>query len=693
MTAEPNPPPRPVAEWVAAHRKPVAVALLVVAVAFLAVAGYCLLKVANESAVPAPTAADDAPFPAPPSAYRTVYLWGGIIGLALAAVSSVLGAGYLTRLPSAEPARNRHAAGVLILLAGSLIGFLLLLFGTVLFRLWFDALVKWVDVRDASEAWKPLTALLVLLAGAGLMFVAAQPARADERNHPSIRRAVYGINFGLTVVLMVFGLVALNVIVAMKVPAKLDTTQNQSYTLTDATKAYLAGLTQTVQATATFTPELVSDNPESNRIATDLRRLLEACQEVNPQQFKVRNIHPVLDQAELAKIQQQHPQPGLILEIAGQSEFIRASELTDGQAFRGEGEVVKRLLFLTEDRDRAVYFTQGHGEPAVAPSPDRKVAGRTGRQLAEVLERSNTEVKSLLFDPVTPVVPDDASVLIIIDPHTAFTPTEVAAVRAYMNKPRSNGKKGKLVVAAGPVPKADKTGVLDTGLDPLLAEFGVSPNNRYLMGERRGPLDFGDFVVYPEAGAARAEHPVAMALAEGALFPNCRILNPAEGGPYTANPIGFSVPEQRATWFETEPPTNPQELFAGIRASAEIRRLKQLTGNGQWPLVVTVTEPGPPPSKPGEQPKDISRLVAFGSGDAFADPTREGGGGGNATLLASAVDWLRERPAVAAVAAKPYGVYKPLRGVDNTKLLWLPVGITLLSVVALGLGVWSYRRK
>ena len=57
------------------------------------------------------------------------------------------------------------------------------------------------------------------------------------------------------------------------------------------------------------------------------------------------------------------------------------------------------------------------------------------------------------------------------------------------------------------------------------------------------------------------------------------------------------------------------------------------------------------------------------------------------------MDWLRERPPVAAVASKPYGVYKQIRAADTTALLWLPVGITLLSVVGLGLGVWSYRRK
>ncbi len=697
MTAVPNPPPRPVADWVAANRKPVALALLAVAVACLAVAAICLMKVANESAAAASVAAD-APPPAPPSAYRSVYLWGGLIGLFIAGVAGTLGAGYLTRLPSADPARNRHAAGVLILLAGGLVGFLLLVFGAALFRLWFDALVKWVDVRDASEAWKPLTALLVLLAGAGLMFVAAQPARSDERNHGWIRRTVYGINFGLTVVLMVFGLVALNVIVVLKLPAKLDTTQNQSYSLSAGTQQYLADLTQTVQVTVTFTPELVSD-PEEQRWATDFRRLLEACQEANPQRFKVTSIHPALNRTELEKLLNKYRQPGAVLEIAGQSEFIPAGDLSDRRTFKGEGELTRRLLFMTEDRDRTVYFSQGRGEPEVVPSQDRKTAGRSARRVAELLAKSNTEVKPLVFDPLAPVVPDDAAALVILAPDQPFSAAEVQAVRTYLTKPRSNGRKGKLVAAIGPTANREGTKLLDIGLDQLLADFGILAEATQLMGEQqqgKGHTEFG----LAGVAAAAADHPVAQLLVRGGnTFPNCRVINfaPQPVGPVSALPVGFTYPPQRMTWFETEPPTNPAELYAGVLANKAVQQQKKYSGRGQWPAVVCASEEVPRPSKPGERPDnsidEVPRVVAFGSGDAFVDAAGDGGPGANATLLATSLNWLRGRPPVAAVAAKPYGVYMPLRAADTTALLWLPVGITLLSVAGLGLGVWSYRRK
>ena len=698
MTAETNTPPRPVADWVAARRVPVAVALLALAVACVAVAGFCLLKVTRDGSAQSAAATDpDAPLVAPLK-YRSVYLWGGIIGLGLAGVNGLLGAVSLARLPSADPARRRLDAGVSILLVGSLSGFLLLIFGAVLFRLWFDALVKWVDVRDASEAWKPLAALLVLLAGAGLMFLAAQPARADERNHGWIRRTVYGINLGLTVVLMVFGLVALNVIVALKLPAKLDTTANPVYSLSPSTADYIAGLTQPVQVTVSFTPELVKDDPDALRSATDLRRLLEASQEANPRRFKVTTLHPVLNQAELKKAQDEYGQVGVLVETAGQKQFIRAGDLVEGTrsaAFRGEGELVKRMLQMTEDRDRTVYFTQGRGEPEVVPVPDRKTPARTARRVAEWLGRANTTVKPLLFEPLAPRVPDEAAVLVVLAPDQPFTPAEVAAVREYMTKPRTNGKKGKLVFACGPMANREKTAVVANGLDPLLAEFGVLAENKYLLGAPIQGLEYADFALATSTAAAEERHPLAILIGQGTTaFRDCRVVEPAPQpvAPFTATPVGFTIPSRRATWRETEPPVNPKDLYDGVRANPAVQTRKGYSPRGSWPVAVSVTEPGGKPAAPDRPPAEVGRVVVFGSGDAFADPTREGGAD-NAVLLAAAVDWLRDRPPVAAIAAKRYGVYPPLRAVDTTALLWLPVGITLLSVVALGFGVWSYRRK
>lgn len=688
MTAIPNPPPRPVADWVAARRKPVAVALLALAGVFLVVAGFFLLKATGAFVAAVP----EGELPPPPSPYRTVHLWIGIDALVIAGILGVAGAMSLGRLPSADPARERQSASVLILEVGAGVGVIILKLGIALFRIWFDALVKWVDLHDASEAWKPLTALLVLLGGVGLMFAAAQPARGEERNTAWIRRTVYGINFQLTVILLLFGLVALNVIVSLKVPTKLDTTEDPVYALSPATRDYLAALTQPVQVTVTFTPELMKeDDPDKYRAATDLARLFEACQEANPKHFKVKTVHPVLNAGELDKSMKEYGAVGALVELGGQSQFLPSGDLLAandrGFQFRGEGELVRRLLLMSEDRDRTVYFTQGRGEPAVAPLAEG--AGRTGRKVAELLKLTNTEVKPLVFDPLKPAVPDDAAVLVIVAPDQPFNPEETDAIRKYMSGKRANGKKGKLVVAAGPIPNREKTAYVDNNLDSLLAELGVVAENKQLVGAAVQGLEYTEF---PVTGVRTANPLARMIAGKVRLLRNVRELTPKAVGGLTPVAIWDTVPPQRVTWRETDPVGNRKELYEAVKASEPVRAQKRYSDRGNWTVAVAVTEPGEPTTNPNQPPKEVGRAVVFGSGDSFLDATREGDID-NSELLQRAVNWLRERPAVAAQAGKPYGVYPPLRAVDTTALLWLPVGITLLSVVALGLGVWSFRRK
>ena len=87
-------------------------------------------------------------------------------------------------------------------------------------------------------------------------------------------------------------------------------------------------------------------------------------------------------------------------------------------------------------------------------------------------------------------------------------------------------------------------------------------------------------------------------------------------------------------------------------------------------------------------------MAVFGSGEAFADDTRRGRLVDlNAQLVVTTVNWLRDRPAVANIATKPYGLYVPNARASEVQVFWLPVGVTLMGVIALGLGVWVFRRK
>ena len=325
-----------------------------------------------------------------------------------------------------------------ILLLGGLTGLVLMLAGAMFFAYYFGTLVEWIDRKTPpAGAYKVLLALIAFVGGAGLVFFSVQPARADERDNPFLRRLVYGANVGLVSLLLVAGLLALNVLVALKVPSRLDTTATGLYSVSDTTKQYLAGLTTPVKIYATFDPE---DGVTTTTL--EMQRLLDAMREANPAQVTVERLSLQASEGTIRELVAKFPQArefnsdlGVLIVANPASEkpqtsFVRSSELVErGDApggapkFVGESRLIKEILFLAEDKTKPkVYFTAGHGELAL-PDAGRRVRGAAGgRRRAlktAVLEGANAE--ALVYDAsaTAGAVPADASIVVIADPQTA----------------------------------------------------------------------------------------------------------------------------------------------------------------------------------------------------------------------------------------------------------------------------------
>jgi hypothetical protein len=494
------------------------------------------------------------------------------------------------------------------------------------------------------------------------------------------------------------------VLAAVKVPARLDTTETGFHTLTlsEPTREYLNSLTQPVTAYTTY-PE------DAGRVAADVRRLLAAMHDVNPTMFRVRYLSPTLNRNDIDVLRNRFPQvdPSLngILLTVGEEEkqyaFIRTSELTEQDfsdrrpkvSFQGEKKVVGELLFLSENKTRAaVYFLSGHGELDVippVPGAGPQVNPRPATRLRAALDRSGVDVRPLNFERTDPKVPDDAAIVVVADPRAAIPPDQLGALRKYM-APRQDGKKGRLIVLAGPAPNPDGSGILDTGLNALLADFGVSLGGRIIYGEPvpQPQLGFTDFIGLVARDAAEARNPIAMEyLQRGAVFWNCQEVIPARGmpgAPFEAKLLFGSYPDDRITWLEETPPANPMKILSDMTSpgGGDLARQKQARQRGSRLLATVVSEGA------------SGRVAVFGSGDAFGDDARRVRTvDANARLITLTMNWLRERPSVANIANKPYGLYLPNEKTSEVQVFWLPVGVTLMGVIALGLGVWVFRRK
>ncbi|MCI0705791.1 MAG: GldG family protein [Planctomycetia bacterium] len=638
--------------------------------------------------------------------------------------------------PKPTESEQRTEARVTVLALGALLGGFLLLTGAFYFYLWSESLMKWLDKGEAKEARWVIIPLLMVIAGGALMFVCIQPARAEERNNTSIRRMVYGSNFGLTMLLVFVVLVIANAIIVMRVPNKLDTTETGFYSLNEQTKQLLESLEQPIHAYAIF------QEGSGDAVTEDTKRLLQSCQDANPSRFRVTFLSPALNRDDIAKLKRDYPlaemsREGVLL-VAGDEEsadrkrhtFIRGDEFSEIQqgpsgdpipAFNGEPKLLRELMFLAENKQRPkIYFTQSSGELSLGRGGRSANPRRSATMLKDYLERNYFEVADLTFELAGQAkVPDDAAVVVVADPTVPLPPHGVEAIRKFMTEPRPDGKKGKLIVLAGLQAGPDRK-PLKTGLEPLLGTFGVQLPDRFLFAEPLSQL--GDWdkaegtrlqIAEISSQAVQARNPVALGFRKvpQVLLVDCREVTTQPGPGFQTMSV-LVTSSDRGTWTETDLPTSSAEAWEEIRKqyrqildaegdkaknrqrAREFLEAKNLTAS-ERDLAVLVSESGAPGSPP------TARVAVYGCG-WFVSDEASGRAAGVARgqvatlwldLMGSTLDWIRDRPTVSGVTEKPYSTYTLKAKPDGLRMKWVPLGLSFLVVLGVGAGVWVIRRK
>ncbi len=703
-----------------ADRRPTFAGILLLIAALLVVpAGYYAKKAIKSSPKAAKVEAVDPSQPdAKPPELESVD--PNKIDHVLIATASALGAlaaagvglWFLFSQPSINELMSLRNARIAILVAGTTIGTVAMLLGFALFASWFGSMTDWIEKGESKQAQWVLGPVLIFLIGAGLVFAAVQPARSEERNDPILRKFSYGTNLILTCLLLVFALLVGNLFLSIRLPNKLDTTESGFYSLSDETKKYIASLDQPVKAYTLLSEEMGGSR---NPIPADTRRLLAACQEVNPTKFQVKPLNPVLNKEELSALKAKYPQFDLdddgILITVGEDEkrssYIRLSDLatTAGERgaerqliFQGEGKLIREMLFLTESKTKPiVVFTQGSGELELTPAPqgnNRLTADpRPATELKSMLDKNYIEVKTWTPDLKDTKIPDDATAVLIADPKSTISPEGVANIRKYMTEPRADGKKGKLIVLTSPYANANGKGVADTGLEALLAEYQVEIGKEFLFGQPYQGLSYADAIALSNPKLVQDNNPLALAYQRGQkplILTDCREIVPIDavpGGPpspYKCDWLLATYPPNRITWADPDSAANPAQTLSLLSkpGNGDLIRKVRATGDGSRPLAAIVSE-GPTP-----------RMVVIGCGASFGDASarRQRGVEPPTELVAIALNWLRDRPTV-NIANKTYGKYTMSKTADGFRLFWLPFGLILVAVVGLGASVWVIRRK
>ena len=290
-----------------------------------------------------------------------------------------------------------------------------------------------------------------------------------------------------------------------------------------------------------------------------------------------------------------------------------------------EQDLTNGLIKALSDRERKVYFLQGHGEKE--PN-DTERDGYSA--LSGMLRLDNYMVERLVLAQQKEV-PADATVVIIGGPTSDILPAELDMLRAYL------GRAGKLMVLIDP-PIGGPPAQLPN-LEALIKEWGVTLGNNVVV-DVSGATNEPSIAV----AATYPLHAITEQFATLTIYPVARTVEPVTGGPRT--PTTF-VETSRASWAES----NFASLSTGVALDAE-------GGDKAGPLSVAVAVSSaadagadtPPDAPAANEPKPETRVVVFGDSD-FAT-NAYAGVPGNPNLFANAVNWLAQQENLIAIRPK-----------------------------------------
>lgn len=237
------------------------------------------------------------------------------------------------------------------------------------------------------------------------------------------RNGAYSISMIGVVIAII---VVLNLIVG-KLPEKyrkLDVSDNKIYEITDTSRSLLKKLDKKVELKV-----LADEKDVDKRIHTFIGKYAALSKNVS-----VEWVDPVLHPSVLSENDAQSDTILVSCKDTNKSTQIAFSDIiqydmssyyTTGtaqeSAFDGEGQLTSAINYVTNDVDKKVYRTAGHGEASL------------GSGLTEMMEKSNLSTEELNL-VMSPSVPEDCDLLILNGPEKDISEEEKDALSAYLSK-------------------------------------------------------------------------------------------------------------------------------------------------------------------------------------------------------------------------------------------------------------------
>ena len=465
---------------------------------------------------------------------------------------------------------------------------------------------------------------------------------------------------------------------------RFDWTASALYSLSEKSEKVLKGLDRDVEIVVLISPQ------KSQGLFEPTRELLDRYA-AESRRLKVRFVDPERNPVEAQQLARRYglENASVVFASGDKTKVVDASDLAEYDyssmgmggpptvsAFKGEQKFTNALIQLGQTKAPKVRFTTGHGEAALDGPEERGLSS-----LRELLKGDGYEVEEWASLGQASV-PADTDLLVIAGPQANFVAPEIDAIGAYL------ARGGRLLALLDPVLSRTSPTLVATGLEPLLAKYGVQVEND-LVVDPSNPLPmFGAETLFSNV---YGQHPIVEPLSRQGLpmlVSLARSVRPASG------PEGAKVTELLKTspagWGETnfaaldkvgqDGADLPGPLVLGVAAG----------GASSPPPPADDEAPAPPP--PADDP-NAPRLVVFGDSD-LATNQFWNVNVGNANAIANAVNWLVERKDLIAIPPKKTEPMHLTLDGSQLRTVWLLVlGLLPGLAIAAAIGVRMRRRR
>lgn len=415
---------------------------------------------------------------------------------------------------------------------------------------------------------------------------------------------------------------------------RFDLTRDNRFALSPETRAYLRDIDQPLHIVVTIPKN--SPRGEEQVLFRYVEQLLQEYTYQSRQKgdFLITtefvDIYQDLARAETLSSRYGLDQPNSVLVLSeNRKRLVRADELVqfsnrEPVAFTGESALSSAIIEVTQETSPVLYFLQGHNEvPPDDPSPRNGLS-----QIANELQLRNFTIRLLDLTSVDKV-PDDAAVLVIAHPKGPLLGSEIDKVRAFLSD-----RAGRVLAWTGPG--------FDTGLDPLLREWGVRLPDEVVIEPDPSFRETTGTLLVRNYG----EHPITKTLIENQTFLVSSLPRPVLPAPPEPPDERLQFVPLFATsassWSETtwrsdgDPSFNPETEIKGPVPIAFAAQRKADSALG-------ISVPG-------------GRLVLFGSPDLFSN--NRVSSLGNVSLFFNTLNWMLDRDRMLVIPPRPVDTYR-----------------------------------